>query len=239
VAISVTPVTAKQATTTSGVTAASNSFTPAAGTMVVLCAGWMNFTNTTGMTFTCADSGSTSYTSLKAQQDGFGAGYALVFAHYYASSPGAVTVKVTASGTGSADCLLQPYTLAGASSSLTGATAGANGTTSTSTCQVSITPTQLGSFLFGAGALTFTPTAVSGWTTSSSWNDTAGSGDACATGVSTAGTSALSPVTVGWTLSPNSSFGFGIAAAEILPAATSLADLPFTGRQAVKRASYY
>ena len=237
--ISVTPITAKQATTTSGVSAASNSFTPGAGTLVVFSATWMNFTNTTGMTFTCADSGSTAYTLLKAQQDGFGAGYSMVFAHYYASSPGAVTAHVTASNTGSADALLQPYTLTGASSSLTGATAGNNGTTSTATCEASITPTQLGSFLFGAGNLTFTPTAVSGWTTSSSWND-ASSGDASATGVSSAGTSALTPTTVGWTLSPSSSFGFGIAVAEILPAAAGvLAGLPRFGGQAAKRASCY
>lgn len=239
--ISVTPVTSTQATTTSGVSAASSSFTPGAGTLVVFSAAWMNFSNLGGMTFTCADSGSTSYTLLKEEADGNGACYGMVFAHYYAASPGSVTAKVTASSTAGADCLLQPYTLTGASSSLTGQTAGANGTASTSTCETTISPTQLGSYLFAAGSIGTgsTPTPVAGFSTSSTWNDSGGSGDACVSGLSSAGTSALTSTTVGWTLSPASAFGFGIAVAEILPAATGLADAPYVIRQAVKRSAYY
>lgn len=241
-ALSITPVTANQVSASSGVANSTTSFSPGAGSMVRVCVGWLLFSNTLGGTLTCKDSLNNAYTSAAQTSDGFGSTYAAIFDRQYASAPGSITVTVTSSITGvSADVLLEPFTITGQSVTQAGAASATNNTqSSSSTCEISLTTTQTGSYVFAAGAPNFnsTPTAVAGFSTTATWNDSS-AGDQAVLGHTTSAGGAPGSVTVGWTVSPASAFGYGIAAAEVIPAGTSLVPQPYRLLQAVKRSNYY
>lgn len=226
--LSVTPATADQVATSSGVANSTTSFSPSAGSMVRICAAWMDATDQLGKTFTCADSHSNSYTATLAGGDADGGCYLLVFDHVYATAPGATTVTITAAGTGAtatADCLIQPYVITGQAAAQSGAAHNSfsEAGTSTSTCEISLTTTQAGSavFILGAPNNLSVPTAIAGTTTDHNWDDS-GVGSHGVVGRASALTVTPGPTTFGWTLSPASAFGYGVMAAEVLPAVSPL-----------------
>jgi len=217
-------VTSTQATTSAGVSQNSNSFSPSAGALVKVLFTYMFFTNTTGVTFTVTDSHSNTYTLdfTPLNNGGVGATYVGMASFVYNSAPGTTTVKVTASSTGSADCLITPIWFTGQAASQAGAAfaSNTNGSSGT-TCEQTITPTTFGSYVVIAGAVaavTVTSTAISGTTLANSWSD-ANSGSSANAGTTT-GISMGGQINTGFTLSGTSTFGYSIAALEILPAVT-------------------
>lgn len=227
-AISITAVTATQATASSGVANSTTSFSPGAGSLVRVCFTYMLTTNTTGITFTVKDSNSTSYSQVAFEPTAVGALYAGVYEHQYASAPGSITVTVTASSTVAADCLIQPYTITGQALSQSGAGTGVSTSGSSSTtCECSVTTTAVGSVVVIAGGWVAgsAPTGVN-TTTDATWNDNAVTGGEASSGHSSSATVTPGATTFGWTLSPASSFGYVIAAAEVLPATGGQPDVP-------------
>jgi hypothetical protein len=180
----------------------------------------MPLSNLGGLTFTVKDSHLNTYTQVVSEDDANGAGYSLIFDFQYATAPGSTTLTVTCSSTAGADCFIQPYTVTGQNTSQAGAAAlGVNSGSSTSAVQVTLTTTQAGSVVTIVGeCAASTPTAIAGTTQTSTWNDSAGAGNGAVAGVSTSPTGTPGATTFGWTVSPALTFGFGAAAAEILPA---------------------
>lgn len=220
--LSVTVESSTQAVATAGVTKTTSTVSPPAGSMVRICANWLNYTGQTGLTFTVQDNLGNTFNQTVVESDAFGNVYNMIFDYQYASAPGAVTFTITASGQAVADCLIQPYLITGQATNQTGAaTAKANASSSSGVCNVNIQNTIVGSILFVAGSagLNTTMTGVSGTTTDANWNDT-GSGDQGACGHSAATTS-IGVTNVGWTQSPAGTFGYGVCAAEVLPASTN------------------
>jgi hypothetical protein len=213
---------ADKVTTSSGVANSVTPFSPVAGSMVVISATWLDAVDLLGKTFTCQDSLGTSYTSTLAGGDSDGGCYLLVFEHTYATAPGAITVKITCSNTAAADCLIQPYELTGqAADQSTAAKASIFGNVSVTTCEVNLTTTQTGSYVFVLGAPNNNnhpvPTALASTTTDMDWDDDV-VGSHGVVGHSPNPTATPGTVTYGWTLSAASIFGFGCIAAEVIPA---------------------
>ncbi len=225
-----TVVTPTQATAASGV-ATSSAFTPSAGSLVYVLFSYMFSTNTTGVTFTVGDNHSNSYslTFTPLNNGGSGATYVGMASFTYTSAPGSTTVHVTASSTGAADCLITPVWFTGQAASQSGAafasnTNGSSGTTE----QILITPTTTGSAIVIAGAVAavnVNSTAISGTTLAASWND-ATVGNSANSGTTTSLSTGGVQVNVGFTLSGTSTFGYSIAALEVLPATGGPADVP-------------
>lgn len=223
-ALVITPVTATQATASSGVSNSTTSFSPGAGSMVRVCVSYLLTTNTTGLTFTCKDSSSTSYSQTVVETDTPGALYSIIFDHQYVSAPGSITVTITASSTVGADCHIQPFTITGQAASQAGAATGvATSAASSAICECSVTTTQAGSQVLMAGSFVSgsTPTPAGTTSTTATWND-AVTGAESIIGTSSSATVTPGATTFGWTLSPASAFGYSIAAAEVLPAAASV-----------------
>jgi hypothetical protein len=223
VALSYTTVTATQATASSGVASSTTAFSPTAGQMVAVVWTYMLSTNATGLTFTVADSNSNTYANAVTWSSSMGAGYSGVSIFQYPSGASGITVKVTASGTGAADCLITPFLFSGQSTNQSGAatnTASPSGTITSLTCAV--TPTATGSYVIAAGqangAITFS--AGANTTQISAW-DASGVGEAGCSGASTATQTSGVSYTAAFTITGSDTFGGGIAVAEILPAASS------------------
>jgi hypothetical protein len=216
VALSDSAVTSNQVAAASGVATSTTSFSPGAGSLVLVMVSWMFATNVTA-TLTCKDSAGTTYTAGPQKQDTQGIGISAVFTHVYASAPGSITVKATCSNTGAADAIISPRIITGQASSQSGAATLTTNNASISTAvHGSITTTVAGSLVYVACDIggVFTLTAVSGITTVNTWAD-ASAGDAGATGRTTSVTGTPGAVTAGWT---SSSSGFwGLAALEVLP----------------------
>jgi hypothetical protein len=191
--------------------------------MVRVCAAYMDATDLLGKTFTCADSHGSSYTATLAGGDADGGCYLLVFDHVYSSAPGSTTVTITCSNTATADCLIKPYIITGQASDQSTAAHNSfsEAGTSTSTCEISLTTTQAGSavFILGAPNNLSVPTAIAGTATDDNWDDS-GVGSHGVVGRASALTVTPGATTFGWTLSPASVFGYGVLAAEVLPAVT-------------------
>lgn len=220
-------VTATQATPVSGVASSTTSFSPAAGAFVLVCWTWMYDSNVTGVTFTVADSAGTSYTvdsGKVVDAGGYGGIYDGIAYHAYSAAPGSITVKVTASSTGTAVALITPVIFTGQASSPLGpnvlnANSGSAGTT---TCEGSLTTTAAGSYVVTAGNANapVAMTVISGTTSLGYWDSTSGGGSGSA-GITTSPTGTPGAATVGWTTG-SSAYGWGIVGVEILPGSTTV-----------------
>lgn len=228
--------TADEVHAASGVAHSVTPVSPPAGSMVHWSVAWLNSNDTLGLTFTAQDSAGNSYgppTRKGTPGDGDGGCYLLVWDHTYSAAPGAITLTVTASGSGvsgaaPSDCLILPYVITGQAADQTGAAFNnfSEAGTSTTTYQISLTPTVPGSEIFllaapnhNSGA-TGPVTAISGSTTDADWDD-AGVGSRGTFGHSTNPTTSLTSTTYGWTSANPSPFGYGVMALEIVPAVTS------------------
>jgi len=215
-----TPVTSDQVSAVSGVATSTHSFSPGAGSLVVVPVGYMFSTNITA-TLTVKDSSNTAYTVLQ-HQDAFGVGIAAIATHFYASAPGSITLTVTSTDPGTADCVISPHVITGQAldQSLAASVVADAGSTYppvTTAVQGTITTTVPSSLVFtaAAGSLNTTLTAISGTMSTSTWNDS-GVGDFAGTGRAATPTGTPGATTLGWTAGAASSFGF--AALEVLPA---------------------
>jgi hypothetical protein len=227
VALSPSAVTSTQASAVTGVATSATSFSPAAGALVAVMFTWIYSTNATGVTFTVQDSSGTSYTVPSGQvvdAGGYGGLYNGIAYHTYSAAPGSITVKVTASNTGTAACLITPLVFTGQASSPVGPNVlnGSSGSAAT-TAEGSITTTQTGSYVVAAGNgngnATLTPTG--NLTSLGAWNNATLGGTAGAA-VTTSATVTPGATTVGWTFSASITYGYGIVAVEILPGSTTV-----------------
>lgn len=192
------------------------SFSPQAGTLLVAMVG-TNGPSGTPVTATISDSLAGGWTLLKRQNTSASmGGTAEVWCRYLSSAPGSMTV--TASWTGAdLGSNLVVRCLLGAASTQNGATAG-NGGASIAP-NVAITPTQTGSWVYGALVdwTAATTMVANGITTIIDQFNDGTNGDTYAALKATAATSSLSPTTYGCT---NVNAAFNVAFAEILAAAT-------------------
>lgn len=224
-----TPAVSHITTHTSG-NSTSNSFSPPAGSLVVVPVTWM-FASGKSSLISCNDSLGNSYTSSASQLDNIGNTSTDVFYFYYSSAPGSITVGVHCTSTSLASTELGPRVLTGAASVQTGAAH----TSANSSGQVSITTTKTGSWVYIAGgnATTGTP-SVNSNTTSIDFFSDSGSGDIGAIARMTNPTGSPGAITIGWTSHIDE-----CTALEILPGVPPPVDYGITILQAVKRAAYW
>jgi len=214
-------------------TAVTASFSPPAGSMVVIVVNVSFAGIPASITVTVTDSASTAYTAGPAKWD-TRFEYSGIFTHQYASAPGSVTVTATRSATGSALFQVVPYVLDGTAASQSGAASQTSSSTSNVTAvEASVTTTVTGSWVItGAGVdneNTYTPVALS---TDHAANDGTDSVSAAA-GHAVTGTPGAT--TIGWTISGASNFA--LAALEILPTTTSAIALADEGAAADQMAA--
>ncbi len=225
-ALTVTPAVFDEVSAVSGVVSSVTSFSPAAGSMVRIAAAYLDATDLLGKTFTCADSHSNSYALTLQGGDADGGCYLLIFDFTYVSAPGATTVTITCSNTAGADCLIQPYLITGqaANQSTAAQNSFSEAGTPTTTYLISLTTTQAGSQVTVLGAPNNAnhpvPVPNANTVTDANWDDnTVGSHGVI--GRSAAATVTPGATTFGWTSIASSPFGYGVMAAEILPATSS------------------
>lgn len=174
-----------------GTSVVSNSFTPPGNSLVVV----MTASGTASANSTVTSSPSVTWTMGSQNTIGASSGYVGIFYHYYAASPGALTVTTTNS---SGRIFQDVRVLTGTTPAQAGASVNAKITGSTVWNQ-SITPTQIGSFIYGMAnnnSLNDPLTAVSGFADVNIENDSvAGVYQASGKRIS----AALSATNVGWT----------------------------------------
>jgi hypothetical protein len=211
------PVTPQIVSAVAGVASSTHSFSPPAGSLVVVTVAWLLGSNI-GATVTCKDSLGNTFTAGPHAQDPTDAGIAAVFSHAYVSAPGAVTVKATCTTTGFANVVIAPRIITGQAASQAGAgTVATSGSASTAVSK-SITTTVKGSLVYLAAVapLVSTFTAIASTTTMLADADTF-VGDTGAAGRLTAPTVTPGAVLVGWT--STGTYPFGFAALEVIPLA--------------------
>jgi hypothetical protein len=219
-------------------TATTASFSPQAGTLLVLLAGVLG-ANNAATTVVVTDSLSGVWSLLKRQNTNSGVGVggsAEVWCRYLASAPGTMTVTAAwSTGLTGGDVVVR--CLLGAASTQTGATGGTGGDSVAPTA--TLTPTVLGSWVYGACEdWTSDPLLVANAVTTAidQFDDTS-NGDVYGIFKGTVATAALVSTAYGFT---NANAGFNTAAAEILPAgATAAQPSPLIIGQAVGRASLW
>jgi hypothetical protein len=206
-------------TASSGTASTATAFSPAAGDLVLVMVSWMFASPGPVATLSCQDSDGNSYTSAVQLENSYDAVISAIFTYEYPSAPGPVTLHVTCSSTAAADCLVSPRVISGQAAAPVGATVTTDPSGSETAITASITTTTAGSLVYIAGGATSgcTLTPASGTAAIASF---AGNQEA-ANAVTSLPTGTPGPVTVGWTASPASPFGYGIAAAEILPGSSS------------------
>ena len=200
-------------------TAATASFSPPAGSLVVIAVNiGYKVTTATGPGVTCADSLSNSYTAGPSDYDTRFDG-SWIFTRFYSSAPGSITVTVTRTGAlGLSLYQLTPYVLTGAAASQAGAaSAHTINATSGTTWTSSVSPTVAGSWNIVAASIgnnqgSFTP---AGLTTDESFDDTSDGNSGAAGHFVTVTPGAA---TLGWTGTTPAPFSW--AALEILPVTT-------------------
>lgn len=206
------------------------SFTPPANSLVrVSFSAMFDSGNTNPVTFTCADSASNAYTQVIDQPDAYNDTYNVFFEHQYATSPGAITLTITSTVPDTAtysNALIQPYVYTGqATDQSTAMKTGTNTSSSSSTPQVTGNTTVTGSMVDVAACISQNtiPSVISGTTQDDFYDDSKGTGAESVAGHATSISGAPGPVTLGWTTSPASPFGWGAAMAEVIPGtATSI-----------------
>ena len=208
-------------------TLATASFSPPAGSLVVIAVtiGYDTSPGGAGPTVTVADSGSVSYTAGPKIFDTAAEG-TYFFQHYYTTAPGSITVTATRTTETSEGAMynIKTYVLDGASPIQTGAATATNDNTAgTGTALTqAITPTVVGSWVMASVTTSGGSTAltISGITQDNINND-ASDGETCAFGHAV--TSATTSETIGWTT--GSGVFFALALWEILPASSGAAPM--------------
>lgn len=221
--ITFTPGTAEQLANPGTSYSTTHAFSPGAGTTVAVMCSWIAASG--GSTFTCKDSNGVSYTQQVHTNNTSTVANSFIYTNTYASAPGSITLVLTSTVSASR-IFVVPVTVTGMAGSQTGAATLVNsGTASTSTIQGSVTTTQKGSYVLLSGAAGATSSSVPAVSGTSSFGASGGTTIPTeAGGRTTSATSTPGTVTVGWTVSPNSSSGFTIAGLEILaPASGSFA----------------
>jgi hypothetical protein len=226
VPLTITTVAVTQIPEETSLTAASTTaFSPPAGSMVVVTATWLCYTNTTGITFTCKDSLGNVYTVGPQTGDEYGISYSMIFTYQYATAPGSITVSITASKTSDdAVVMIAPEIIAGQAPSQVGAASLATYSTASGTSiEESVTTTENGSYVYiaagGSANAASTATAEAGTTTISQYEEFAASFSAIGRSTSTTGTPGAT--SFGWTLSQTAAYGYSFVALEILPLSAS------------------
>lgn len=208
-------------TSTTNVTA---SFSPPAGSMVVIAVAMAYNGQPTSIVTTCKDSLNNSYTAGPNVFD-LDFSYSAIFTHIYTTAPGSITVTVTRSGTGSniqSLFSLTPYVLDNVKSSQSGAASNTAISGGSTTGTGTITPTAQGSWVIivlavGNSGQTFTASGGPSLTSDNSVPNDTSDFAACDIGhfVTTSGEVSVSQ-TSGWTYTSSADFSW--AALEILPA---------------------
>lgn len=219
-------------------TATTASFSPQANTLLVVCVA-VDGPTSGATTVAVSDSLSGSWSLLKRQNtisaSALG-GSSEVWCQYFASAPGSMTVTAAWS-TGSNGGNLVVRSLLGAASTQTGATGGTGGAVVAPSA--TLTPTQIGSWVYGA-CLDYTTNAsmtALGTTSLIDQFQDATNGDTWAAFKGAASTSSLSSTTYGFS---NANTAYNTAAAEILAAsAAAVPPSPLIVGQAVRRASLW
>lgn len=137
---------APAAVTGTGATRTTASFSPPAGTLLVAIGAW-TWTTAAAMTATFTDSGSHTWTSGVLSNSASFPECAAISYTYLTTAPGAITVTATGTGTGTAASALAVKVCVGAAPTQTGASGSAH---ATNTCSLAVTPTRLGSMVYGA-----------------------------------------------------------------------------------------
>jgi hypothetical protein len=193
------------------------SFSPQAGTLLVAMTA-MNGPTGTPITATISDSLAGGWTLLKRQNTSTSmGGSAEIWCRYLAAAPGAMTVTSTWTGADTGGSLVV-RSLLGASSTQNGATAGVGGASIAP--NTTLTPTQIGSWIYGALLDWSAATAMTANANTSiidQFND-ATNGDTYAALKAASASAALSSTSYGCT---TANAAYNVAFAEIL-ASTSL-----------------
>jgi hypothetical protein len=204
-----------------GLSATTASFTPEANTLLVALVA-ADGLSTVALSTAVSDSLSGSWTLLKRQNTITGVGGAAeVWIRDIGASPASMTVTANwnnAAGTNGGNLTVRTLIGALPVAQQTGATGGNGGSSVAPTC--SLTPTQIGSRIYGA-ALDYTTNATltaNANTTSIDQFPDATNGDTWATFQASGDTSSLSSTSYGYT---NANAAYNVAAAEILAAATA------------------
>jgi hypothetical protein len=235
-----TPVEVKLSNSTSA-TATTASFTPPAGSLVVIEIGLsFNSNTTTAPTFTVSDSHSNSFTAGPFAFD-LAANGTWQFRFYYATAPGATTVTATRAGQlGATMYYIKTTVLTGAAASQTGAASNSAHAQTGTSLTVAITPTVIGSWIMVNAGSGNTPYTASNLTQDTFWAD---SSDGAAAATGHAVSASLSSVTLGWTVGVSQFWS--VAAWEVLPAPSGLipqqlkARVPVMGATSKKVLAYY
>lgn len=215
-----TPAASRSAAGTTGTTLASASFSPPAGSVVVVLANVILrnvFTGTPSISL--SNSGGLSFTQLvNADELNTKFAYNGLWIAQVGGAPGAMTVTMTRSEASAGGLQLVPRVVTGGSGTA-GATVGVDHAASGTAGEAPITPTAVGSLIYwatNADNSPLTSTAASGNTLLDDWDDTTDVMHATV-GRLTGLTSSLSSVTLGtaWGASSNSYF----EAVEIVPGA--------------------
>lgn len=201
----------------------SASFSPPSGSLVLILvvANWSGFETYASTGLTCSDSASNSYTLAIGAAPGASSsdGVPAIFSHYYASTPGSITVTVTiASGevySGGTDLNIIPIVLDGCNPSQVGAaTASLVAGSPTQTTEISITTTAVGSVVFLVMTNTQNSPTLSNTVNLVPYITSGALSDYIVFGQSSAATVTPGSTIFGWN---TSSSLFSIVALEVLP----------------------
>lgn len=223
--LTITPGTGEYTTSPGTSYTTANSVSPSAGSMVVVL---LDIGCSSTETLTVKDSLGNVYvtngvwaenTSIKT--------YNMIYTYVYSSAPGSITFTVTFSPAASS-MLIRPVVIGGQSSDQSGAnTEIAFSSSSTSTCEITVTPTVIGSYFFVVGGANGVTSATPNSNTANYTNHASSGTITHLTGRTGASVN-LTPEVIGWTLSPASSQGYAIAALEVVPFAVSNGTLTTT-----------
>lgn len=201
-----------------------HSFSPSTNSMVLVRVDYLFANSSVTSTITLKDSHGTSYAAAVEAENAFDVAGSAMFWLIYTSAPGTTTLTASSSAsstvTGGIEFLVSPTLITGQASSPIGPnTINFAIGTSVTAMSAALVTTQVGSRVYLAGGVGSgsTMTAVSGTTTTATYN---GFNNA-ATGISTAATVTPGSATYGWSVSPASAFGGSIIGVEVLPAATA------------------
>ena len=213
-----TPGLTSQAEASSATTITSGSFSPPAGSLVVvLYTLGFNVSTVTAPTVTVADSGSVSYAAGPAVYD-TRYDYAAIFTHYYATAPGSITVTATRNGAAAFTAIYVLVLDGAAAPQFGGGTATTFvGTSSTEQLTGAITRYTPGSWVLVActDANNYAPTVYNANTTTLATFHDIGEAQF---GKLTSPSYPTGSVTLGWTVSSGNT-GYAWAALEIIPSA--------------------
>jgi hypothetical protein len=237
-----TPAVVTSTSTSTPITLTTASFSPPAGSLVLaLASNGFGLTGTTNNDITISDSGSHTWTTAIKQivLPSGTSGVSAIFYTYFAAAPGSITVSTTYTNVGAA-AYMQVQVLTGAASTQLSGVASTSPTASTTSGEISVTTTTVGSMVFGLShdaqnSTTFVPLSgttqigstfsFSGACTIASWHETSA-------------TTTPGATTYGGTWGVGTQYGETVAL-EVLPAGSGSTVLPVIMLQALQRAAFY